>query len=352
MRFPNVRPLCHRFAKVFGFLIAAHLITPIGVSAAPALDPIDRIRLAEFYRMNQILGDSIWPGWKKVPDAVLLICDSAEYLIRHPAPPAQFKSLGYDSLLAADVLWRPRVLPAHLLSTSPGMGGVATIMIGRAESTQSKASTPWVITLAHEHFHQWQMSQPWYYRSVDSLRLSSGDRTGMWMLNYPFPYDSEEFGDMFSALCRQLSVLLQTENADSLRARLRAYLSERERFQTNIKPADDRYFSFQVWQEGIARYVEWKITELAARNYKPSDAFIALPDYEPFEAVAQRFRQNFFKELTTQKLSESKRVAFYAFGAAEGMILSNLLPGWPTRYNKERFSVERLLQMAVDGMQR
>ncbi len=349
---PIARPLCGRLVRVFSFLIVAFLTTPICSSAAPVLDPTDRVRLAEFYRMNQILGDSIWPGWTTAPDAVLLICDSVEFLIHHPSPSASFESLGYDSLLGGDVLWRPRVLPTNLLATYPAIKGIPTIVIGRAEATDRKTSTPWVITLVHEHFHQWQMSQPWYFRSVDSLRLSGGDKTGNWMLNYPFPYDSEEFSDMFSALCRQLSNLLQTENTDSLRAELRAYLSERERFQTNIKPADDRYFSFQVWQEGIARYVEWKIIDLAARRYKPSDAFLALPDYKSFEAIAQRYRENYLKELTTQKLSESKRVAFYPFGSAEGMILTRLLPDWPSRYGKERFSVERLLETAVDQTQR
>ena len=327
-------------------LAAIQLLATGRSLAAPALDPMDRVRLTEFYRMNRVLGDSVWPGWTTAPDAVLLVCDSAEFLIDHPKPSGDFSSLGYDSLLSSEVLWRPRTFATNLLATFPAVNGIPTIVIGRAEATERKTSTPWVITLGHEQFHQWQMSQPWYNHAVDSLDLSGGDKTGMWMLNYPFPYDSANVDSMFSGLCRQLSNLLQTENRDSLRTGLRLYLAERKRFQAMLKPADYRYFSFQVWQEGIARYVEWKIIDLAARRYKPSDAFLALPDYRSFEAIAQRYRDNYLKELTLQTLPESRRIAFYPFGSAEGMLLARLLPDWPKRYGEQRFRVERLLETA------
>ena len=46
----------------------------------------------------------------------------------------------------------------------------------------------------HEHFHQLQWAQPEYLKAIDDLGLSKGDATGMWMLNYPFPYDDPEIG--------------------------------------------------------------------------------------------------------------------------------------------------------------
>ena len=45
-----------------------------------------------------------------------------------------------------------------------------------------------MLTVLHEHFHQLQQSQPGYFQGVEALGLSGGDQTGMWMLNYPFPY--------------------------------------------------------------------------------------------------------------------------------------------------------------------
>ena len=64
--------------------------------------------------------------------------------------------------------------------------------MGQAENTLSKTSTPWIIMLLHEHFHQLQDSQPNFYADVSALNLSGADKSGMWMLNYPFPYDRKE----------------------------------------------------------------------------------------------------------------------------------------------------------------
>lgn len=72
----------------------------------PSVPPIDRTRLAETFRLGERLGDAIWPDWSKAPFAVLLVMPEFEFLIRHPAPSADFTKLGYDSLLKSDVYYR------------------------------------------------------------------------------------------------------------------------------------------------------------------------------------------------------------------------------------------------------
>ena len=61
----------------------------------------------------------------------------------------------------------------------------------------------------HEHFHQLQYAQPGYYQAVAALGLSHGDQTGMWILNYPFPYTSASVTKSFAALRDQLLRLRQ-----------------------------------------------------------------------------------------------------------------------------------------------
>ena len=63
-----------------------------------------------------------------------------------------------------------------------------------------KTSTPWVVTMLHEHFHQLQDSQPNVFQDVMALDLAGGDQTGMWMLNYPFPYKDEKINVEFEQL--------------------------------------------------------------------------------------------------------------------------------------------------------
>lgn len=312
-------------------------------SKAPVLGNADRVRLAEAFRLGETLGNQVWPEWNKAPFAVLLVTPDHEFLIRHPKPSADFALLGHDSLLNSNVYFRKRVFQPHLLATFPAIQGsvVSTIVIGQAENTSKKTSTPWVITVLHEHFHQLQNSQPTYYEDVAALKLSGGDQTGMWMLNFPFPYKSPEVGQQFETLSRQLFDILQTKPPKLFRSKLKTYLEARQQFEKLLSPDDFRYFSFQVWQEGIARYTEYLIAVLAAKSYKPSREFKALSDYEPFSKVTTELKRNLLKELSTLKLAEHQRSAFYPFGAAEGLLLDRIKPNWRQRYFTQKFYVDR-----------
>ena len=123
--------------------------------AVPGLQHRDRVRLAESIRLVKELRPGLWPGWERTRLSVLLVTESAEFLIGHSQPSAGFSSVGYDTLLKRPVWTRPRQFPPTLLATFPAVGGMPTIVLGTAEHT-GKSSTAWVLTLLHEHFHQWQ----------------------------------------------------------------------------------------------------------------------------------------------------------------------------------------------------
>ncbi|HLM55098.1 MAG TPA: hypothetical protein VK422_03160, partial [Pyrinomonadaceae bacterium] len=168
-----------------------------------------------------------------------------------------------------------------------------------------------------------------------------GDRTGMWMLNYAFPYSSPEVARRFGELCRLLAEAIGARPGREFDARLAAYLDARRAFAATLKPDDYRYFSFQVWQEGLARYTEYRVARLAAERYKPSREFRALKDYKPFGAVADEIMGGITKELATLKLEDYRRVAFYPLGAGEALLLDRAGPAWKDRYLSEKFYVEK-----------
>jgi hypothetical protein len=217
-----------------------------------------------------------------------------------------------------------------------------TLVIGQAENTSKKTSTPWIVTVLHEHFHQLQMSEPTYYKEVNGLNLSGGDQTGMWQLNFAFPYKDAQAGERFSALSKLLAETLRTKKKSEFPAKLDEYLKARLAFQQMLNPADYKYFSFQIWQEGIARYTEWKIADLAARKYKPSKDFHALKDYTPLREVADTImNKHIMASLPTLQLGKSERNVFYAFGAAEGLLLDRANPKWQSRYLSEKFYIDK-----------
>lgn len=307
----------------------------------PQIPDADRIRLAEAFRIGETLGNRVWKDWDKAPFAVLLVTPENEFLIRHSQPSKDFTSIGYDSLLKSNVYFRKRTQPVHLLATFPAVGGVSTIVIGQAENTSKKTSTPWVITVLHEHFHQWQTSQPTYYAEVNALNLSHGDESGSWMLNFAFPYKDARVKEHFSALSKLLVEALQARQKSEFSAKLAAYLQARKAFQQMLGPDDYRYFSFQVWQEGIARYTEFRIASLAAKKHKPGKEFQALKDYTPFKEVADSILNRILVSLPTLQMESSERAVFYPFGAAEGLLLDRANPKWQGRYLTEKFYVDK-----------
>ncbi len=337
-------PLASRALTLVTLLLT--FVTAVG-QEKPSLAEIDRVRLAEAFTVADTLGDRVWRGWSKAPFAVLLVTPEHEFLLRHPKPSADFTRIAFDKVLKADVYYRKRRFAPHLLATFPAIPGsmISTIVIGQAENTSVKTSTPWVITLLHEHFHQLQDSQPHFFADVNALNLSGGDQTGMWMLNYPFPYERQEVQEQFTVASKLLAAALKAPKSQRAR-RVREYLAGRQQLQSMVTPADTRYLSFQFWKEGIARYTEYHLARLAATHHQPSKEFRALKDYQPFADVAKETRERILQQLKAQKLGESKREVVYPFGAAEGLLLDQIQPGWRRQYFVRKFDLAELYRPA------
>jgi hypothetical protein len=316
--------------------LAALLLLAIPAAAqqpTPALPNDDAVRIREFYRMASELQDGIWPEWSKTPAPLLLVTQETEFLTHHPAPPKELKSVGDD------VYARPRQFPVSFQATFPAFGPPSVMVVGEPSSTMSKSSTPWLFTLMHEHFHQLQWAQPGYLDAVNALGLSRGDTTGMWMLNYPFPYEKPEVAQAFAQL---RDLLLQTvkESDDAEFHKLaKEYMERRKKFLGLLSPDDRTYLGFQLWQEGIARYTEVKAAEAAAQ-YHPTAEFSALPDFQPFTIRAARARADTLDELKSADLSTWKRTVVYSFGATEGFLLDRVNPRWKDQYFQRMLSTD------------
>jgi hypothetical protein len=327
-----------RILLAITFLFGA--FTPGLCQTTPSIPEIDKVRLAEAYRLGEELGSRVWQNWDKAPFAVLLVTREHEFLIRHPKPSNDFTLIGYDALLKSNVYFRKRTQPINFLAAFP-MFGISTIVAGQAENTQAKTSTTWVVTLLHEHFHQLQDSQPNAFADVNALDLSRGDQTGMWMLNFPFPYETPEMKQQFTVLTGLLARGVQSKTNTEFSRYLTTYLTTRRQLKQMLSDDDYKYMSFQLWKEGTARYTEYKVATLAAQRFKPSKDFRALKDFKPFDVVASEVMSGIIRELTTLKIDEYKRVAFYPIGAGEALLLDRVDPKWQQKYFQEKFDLEK-----------
>src|SRR5262249_6884327 len=233
------------------------------------------------------LQNKIWPDWSTAPFGILFITDDNEFLIRHPKPNDEFTSIGYDRLLKSEVFVRPRKFQKSFLATFPAFDATPVIVVGKAENTSDKTSTRWLFVLLHEHFHQLQYSRRNYFDDTNALGLSGGDTSGMWQINYAFPYKDETVANRFRKLTDLLWQAYDVKTKGEQAQKVAAYLAERKAFADSLKPNDYKYASFQLYQEGIARYTQYRMAELAGRKAKPSKEFRSLPDFTAFDKEAQ-----------------------------------------------------------------
>jgi hypothetical protein len=232
----------------------------------PRIRDDDRTRMAEAFRMGDKLGDRVWKGWSKAPFAVLLVTPEYEFLVRHPQPSKDFTSMGYDELLKAEVYFRKRVFQPNLLATFPAVGSISTIVIGQPENTDAKTSTRWVVTLFHEHFHQLQDSQPGFYAEANALGLARGDETGMWMLNFPFPYERIEVKEQFAVLSHALADALRSRTGKDFSDKLLHILLRGNVFKSCSRPTITNTSLFNCGKKA------WRGTLNIALPKKPSCA--------------------------------------------------------------------------------
>jgi hypothetical protein len=309
------------------------LAVAVFAQTTPKLPPNDAVRIQEFYRLAAQTQDEVWPGWSRTAAPLLLVAQDAEFLTHHPSPPKDFQKI------AGDLYSRPRQFSTALLATFPAFGPPSVIVIGEPENTEAKTSTPWLFIAMHEHFHQLQDDRPNFYQATNNLGLSHGDNTGMWMLNYPFPYDNRELGNSFTRLRDLLLTALNEPDLRKFKALTRQYVTARKAFFAQLSADDRKYLSFQLWKEGIARYVQIKCAEAAA-NYQPTPEYAALPDYEPFGSYAGEARSDTLSELKRADLAAWKRVVVYSFGASEGLLLDRLHPEWKQSYFQQLFTLD------------
>ncbi len=301
------------------FLVAFFGVINISFANESELPPIkvpDQIRLREAIRFVHETFDSVWSNGPRPNFELLFIDDSIEYLINHEGQPPGFGTARHDPVLERPVMARQRTFPVGFLATFPAFSGHSTILVGRPENTLPKISSAWIATLAHERLHQIQDACPGMGEKLTALDLAGKDATGMWMLNYPFPYDSVPVGVAYDAYMASLVAALHKRGTTEFPDLLRAVVAARDRLRSELSEKDYRYMAFQLWKEGIARYSEFMIPHLAARWYVPAKS-------------SQNCRTS--KPSKLQR-TEFTRVLWSSYGqtlCATHTASSFMLPDWP-----------------------
>jgi hypothetical protein len=137
-------------------------------------------------------------------------------------------------------------------------------------------------------------------------------------------------GQAASRLARALRASLDGAPSDQARG-YEDLVKARSALRQSLTPADYRYLEFQLWQEGVARYIELAVARAAAAAH---------PEYA---RVAQALRDSLMDRLETLRLEDQRRLAFYTLGAAIALVLDERRPDWKRIYAERRFSQADLL---------
>ena len=298
-------------------------VLALALVVQPAPSPPVSALIARARSIASNAGDSVWPGFARVPFPVLLVGADREVLYCPAGPAKGFAAMGRDALTHCTRKGRKRVFEPSIRATFWAVDHMPTVVIGMPAQTGDKGAV-WVATLLHEHFHQMQMRAPGYQRQLAALDLAGSDTTGAWMLNFTFPYERNDVVAAFAAYAHALKRALRATDKDDFARTVRLWRRARRAAFARLSAPQRRYGEFQLWQEGVARYSEIAIAEAAppGRHHDNMD----------FDALALNLRQRVLDNLQNFDMAKNRRVSFYALGAGEALLLDRLRPEWRARY--------------------
>lgn len=287
-------------------------------AASPAVPANLGTSLAQIMRFAANEGENLWPGYGSADFGFLLIEADVETLLCRDHTPEGFVAAGRDPFTDCVRFTRPRSgLPDNWLAAMPLFGPPWTIVMGTPEST-GRSEPDWIRTILHEHFHQWQSGFADYYARLDALDLKDGDETGMWALNFSFPYDEPDAVRLHASASVALADAVEARGTPEFASAFDRFLAARLAIAAAVGPRNWRYVEFQLWQEGVARW-----TEIALGQQYPD---------ETVRASAYRLETQTIAALRTPDLTRQRREFVYVFGAGEAMLLEACGPAWRDGY--------------------
>ena len=218
------------------------------------------LEIAATHILAREAGDALWPGYGAAPFGILLVLPDREVLLCRSPPPG-FAEAGRNEATGCDRFTRA----PQRLARCPA-GGDADLRAALDDRRSARRPRPgaalprWRSTLLHEHFHQWQSALPEHYARVAALDLAGGDESGMWMLDFAFPYADGRVAAAHAAASRTLAAAAGGARDPRVPPAPRRLPDPPPRLRAAAGERNWRYFEFQLWQEGVARWTEIAIS--------------------------------------------------------------------------------------------
>ena len=350
------------------------------------LNAAEKARLAEMFHLRRTLGERVWPGWGQADIPVIVYNEAYAFLVGYLDPPPGW--LKMPQRMARGGPWE--VVPADSFAGQPYYRQRLTDPSVTPESFAVLVGDHWVATLATKEYAQidfvkgfrkelpplvreifpYRLAWRWllgeseayiaaleheafhaYQGQIAPARLAQAEAAVQEEQRYPWA--DRALREAWQAELNLLSDAAQATSDDDAAALARRFLAQRDerRVHFRISPALIEFERQREWLEGLAKYAELSIGRVAA----------TMPDYRPVPELTHDRDFNHYasrERFWYQQMDEVKRmtwhaseIRFYYTGAAQAVVLDQLVPEWKTRIMREDITLEDLLRVAVQSRQ-
>jgi len=335
---------------------------PVESATPKQLETLDKIRLVESLHLKASLGDTLWPGFGKEPIPISLHYDRVSFLIGYPgSPPASWEVVPGDDFQGQIYYLKAETDPQNFAIQvgEVWVAGMATKTMTDLFLVQVyrdflppvieqvfpyrlliQPSETQICAVIHEAFHVYQARlAPQRLKAAEEAH-KSGEQ--YWVVD---PTMRASWYEETYLLVKAVSAKTDAEARQLAHQFLETRNQRRQHADLSSDLVD--YERWLEWEEGLGKYVEVKILQLAhqSASYQPIPEIEADPDFKGYRGFSGRWSQeNIQLRLQAGKEGESR---FYQTGLAITYLLDRLDVGWKGKVMEEGTFLEDLLQEAV-----
>lgn len=199
----------------------------------------------------------------------------------------------------------------------------------------NRFNSDWHIAgISHESFHAFQASRS-YNRVKEAEKVTA--------LGNSYPWQNSEFRADWVKERQLLAKAIIETNEKNIEQDVREWLAVRKKRRAQLAPDLVHCEQEREWLEGLAKYAELKIWELAAetKNYHPLPEMQQDPDFNFYRGAEDQRKQEIRQLRSDLGFSESM---FYYSGWAQAEILDRLYPDWKSKAFEPGVYLDELLK--------
>ncbi len=313
--------------------LAAFFVLFLPTSDPSLLTPDDKANLVEVLRLQAELGEELWPGFGQAKIPIILYNDRFEFLIGEVAPPSPWTVVAGDDFGGKPYHRRMASNPQAFAVRvgSRWAGSMTSLAEMNRKGPLKMGREAYIPFVHHEMFHAFQaVEAPEHFKAAQEAYASEAR----------YPAKEADFIAAWDKEGGLLATALSTSDPAALPGRVREFLQAREarRAQAKLSPELLTYERELEWLEGLAKYIEDRVSDLAsARKDDPRYSSYR----PPFWRQADLFR------LTKKLGQQDGDLRFYLSGMAQAKLLDRLSPGWKQKAMQPGVHLEDLLRAAV-----